>query len=73
MLIWGPSEPQRCRRPPTLSLYYVGKIKETIFPKLRVQIKDNNNSPQCFKTYFTAMITSSKPFNFIARLLHKLN
>ena len=31
MLIWGPSEPQRCRRPPTLSLYYVGKIKETIF------------------------------------------
>ena len=30
-LVWGPSEPQRCRQPPTLSLYYVGKMKETIF------------------------------------------
>ena len=31
MLVWGRSEPQRCRQPPTLSLYYVGKMKETIF------------------------------------------
>ena len=31
MLVWGPSEPQCCRQPPTLSLYYVGKMKETIF------------------------------------------
>ena len=26
-------------------LYYVGKMKETIFPKLRVHIKENNNLP----------------------------
>ena len=31
MLVWGPSEPQRCRQQPTLSLYYVEKMKETIF------------------------------------------
>ena len=46
MLVWGTSEPQRCRQPPILSLYYVAKMKETIFPKLRVHLKDNNNSPQ---------------------------
>ena len=28
-----------------LPLSYVGKMKETIFPKLRVHIKDENNSP----------------------------
>ena len=41
----GRSEPRRCRQPPTLSLYYKGKVKKTIFLKLRVRIKDNNNSP----------------------------
>ena len=29
MLVWGTSEPQRCRQPPTLSLYYVGKMETT--------------------------------------------
>ena len=32
--------------PPTLPLYYEGKMLKTLFsPKLRVRIKDNNNSP----------------------------
>ena len=30
-LVWGRSEPRRCRQPPTLQLYYVGKMKQTIF------------------------------------------
>ena len=31
---------------PTLPLYYEGKMMKTLFsPKLRVRIKDNNNSP----------------------------
>ena len=39
MLVWGPSEPQRCRQLPTLSLYYVGKMKETIFSETSCDIK----------------------------------
>ena len=52
MLVWGPSEPQRCRQPPTLSLYYVGKMKETIFSETSCDIKDNNNSPLTFISIF---------------------
>ena len=33
VLVWGWSESQHYCQPPTLSLYYVGKMKETIFPK----------------------------------------
>ena len=33
VLVWGWSESQRCCQPPALSLYYIGKMKETIFPK----------------------------------------
>ena len=31
VLVWDRSEPRRCRQPPTLPLYYVGKMKQTIF------------------------------------------
>ena len=31
VLVWGRLEPQRCHQPPTLPLYYVGKMKQTIF------------------------------------------
>ena len=29
--VWGRLEPRRCHQPPTLPLFYVGKIKQTIF------------------------------------------
>ena len=45
VLVWGRSEPRRCCQPPTLPLNYAEKMRETIFPKSRVHIKDNNNSP----------------------------
>ena len=31
VLVWGRSELRRCHQPPTLPLYYVGKMKQTIF------------------------------------------
>ena len=31
VLVWGRSELQCCRQPPNLPLYYVGKMKQTIF------------------------------------------
>ena len=45
LLVEGRSEPQHCRQPPNLSLYYEGKVKQTIFPETS-HIKGNNNSPR---------------------------
>ena len=45
MLVEGHSEPQHCRQPPNLSLYYEGKVKQTIFPETS-HIKGDNNSPR---------------------------
>ena len=44
MLVEDCSEPQRCRQHPNLSLYYEGKVKQTIFPETS-HIKGINNSP----------------------------
>ena len=33
LLVEGRWEPQHCRQPPNLSLYYEGKVKQTIFPE----------------------------------------
>ena len=43
VLALGRSETRLCRRPPTFSLYYEGKAKETIFPEISCK---KNNSPQ---------------------------
>ena len=36
----------RCRQPPTLPFYYEGKVERLFFPRLRVRMKDNSNSPR---------------------------
>ena len=47
----GRSELRRCRQPPTLPLHYVGKIKQTVFSKLRVHVKDNNSPHRKFHRF----------------------